>query len=255
MEFVNFSEDETGEKMCCGICQSLADEGFMLSAKNNEEYEWLIYIFQDEANFCVNDCHVDLLREWCSEKGYDLKFGATPSDELVDSAIREAVGDLSSPLFKEISEEHEFYFVKKKNGDTLWGYLFDHTQWDVTLKGCHKLDSDGVGVPVGIPRRSIGEIEFRRSQSQWDRYFEASSHTVYIFTDDIIDIRKAPPNIPVTDHERSWRQRRDDEDAHDEVPLSEKKDLCKICNKPLLKHSFSEQEKCRLKQSGFDTGE
>ena len=238
------TEGETGSKSICGICQSEADEGYHLTGRNNEEHKFLLNIFQDEPNFCVNDCCIDKFRVWCSEGGFDFNLGATPPDELVDSDNKAAVGDLSSPLFKEISPEHEYYFVKIKgilarNSDTLLGHLFDFTEWHITLDDCYQLDSNGDWVPVGITNHFV-------------------QNEVFLSTDDIIDIKKAhESDIQGEILMKPWKQRRSDEDAQtrkdldairrSKLPLDE--DQCKICNESLSKHGFAEQEKCQKRYS------
>jgi len=234
---VLFTEGETGSKICCGICQSEAEEGYDLSSVNNAEYMFLEHVLQDVSNWWVNDCCKDRFAGMCADRGFRFSIVAEPPAEIVDQMVD--VGDVSSELFKEINPDHEFYFVKTADGDALWGYLFEHSEWEVILFNCHKLDDSGRWVPIG-------------SSHWW------AKNEVALSVDRIIAIEKAP-NIKSNPKEVGVEKQFEDRGfgSFEEIvdagsPMYEKMNVCKICDKPLAKHSFEEQAKCskRYKDGG-----
>ena len=176
---VLFMKAETGEKIRCGICGEEAEEGYNLVHENEKEFAFLEYMLQDESNWVVNDCCKEKFDEECSKKGFDFKIRAQPPPEIADRHFD--IGDVPSELLKEIDPDHEFYVLKTRNGDEIWGHLFDYDDLTFRMHNCYKRN---------------------RVKQKWERVGtigQGAKYWVEIPTDEITSIKKAPYHMKSPD--------------------------------------------------------
>lgn len=169
-----FQEDETGEKIRCGVCNKEAEEGYHLETVKEEEYNFLKFMFQDISNWTVNRCCLDKFEKECSNHGFDLELRDSPPDEVMNKFNEDNYLPLPSHLSKNISTEHEFYIITTKNGDKIWGFLYRCNGSSFEMNNCYK---------------------FNLESSNWDRVGyndESGKYQVSISTNEIESVEQAP---------------------------------------------------------------
>lgn len=165
-----FSQDETGEEVQCGFCQNYSNEGFDIEPETNDEREFIKYLLQDESNWCVNQCCIRKLQTELDKKS--LRF--IISKNLDFDNIQPEPADMSSNFLNEIDSQHEFYIIKTKNKDVIWGFLFDYDSSHLQLNNCRRL---GSSQQKWIP---FGNVDGR------------AKNWIDVSLDDIVSIKKAP---------------------------------------------------------------